>query len=546
MGDVLDRLAAWWYTLRYQEPEQFPERLRYWLAWKLYPRFPTAVRVFTEPPAQACHPRADFSWRGAPPPFQFLNEPFQPAEQMDWNPSGRSLLWRFHLHYFDWAPHWELQRLARQIDHWIGSNPPGAWPAWHPYPTSLRIVNWIRAFGSAMPPDIAHSLATQAAFLEHNLEFHLGGNHLLENAWALLAAGLFFDVGRWTSRGLTLLQREIGRQVLPDGGHYERSPYYHLRMTRLVCDAVDLLRNQHHPIPSELSHASECMTRFAESLRHLDGSLPSFHDTVHAETPTNTQHPSPTTHESGYYILEAPQGRLIADYGAPGSHPNPAHQHAGIFSFEISCPDGLVIVDGGTPTYDPGPERDHLRSTAAHNTVRVDGRDQFQVWKGFRAGRRAWVSGVLESADPDFPAVSATHDGYSVRGVLHRRTIARVADAGWLVVDDLEGSGSHRLESFLHLVPGLRPVITADRITLEPLGWTLLPFGFAGPPTVLDDVYAPAIGDRRASCTLVFAAGPALPGGCGFFLGPRSLSVLVRESHNVFHLDDLQLTLSLL
>jgi hypothetical protein len=287
------------------------------------------------------------------------------------------------------------------------------------------------------------------------------------------------------------------------------------------------------------------MTRFANSLRHLDGSIPSFHDTVHAETPTNTQYPSPITHESGYYILEGPQGRLIADYGAPGSHPNPAHHHAGIFSFEISCPAGLVIVDGGTPTYDPGPERDHLRSTAAHNTVRVGGRDQFQVWSGFRAGRRAWVSGVRESADPDFPAVSATHDGYSVLGVLHRRTIARVADAGWLIVDDLEGSGSHRLESFLHLAPGLRPLIAADRINLEPLGWTLLPFGFSGPPTVLEDVYAPAIGDRRASCTLVFPAGPALPGGCGFFLGPRSFSVVVRESHNVFRLDALQLTLSL-
>lgn len=545
MDDALDRLAAWWYSFRYQKPEQFPARLRYWMAWKLYPRFPGAVRTLTEPAARACRARPGFRWRGQPAPFRFLNESFQPDERMDWNPPGRSLLWRFHLHYFDWAPYWEPARLARQIDHWIASNPPGAWPGWHPYPTSLRMVNWIRTFGSDMPPQIARSLAAQAVFLEHNFEFHLGGNHLLENAWALLAAGLFFDLRRWTCRGLELLRREIARQVLPDGGHYERSPYYHLRMTRLVSDAVDLLSATNHPVPDELSDAAQAMTSFALALRHLDGSLPSFHDSVQAEIVSTTPHARPIGHQSGYYVLEGPQGRLIADYGAPGAHPNPAHQHAGIFSFEISCPAGLVIVDGGTPTYDPGPERDRLRSTAAHNTVRVDGRDQFQVWRGFRAGRRAWTSPVRESTDPDFPAISAVHDGYSVRGVLHRRTIARVAGAGWLVADRLEGSQSHRVESFLHLAPGITPAFENGGIRLEPLGWTLLPFGFRGAPAVVDDVYAPGIGDRRPARTLVFRAGGALPAGCGYFLGPESFSVLVQEGSNVFRLDALQLTLSL-
>jgi uncharacterized heparinase superfamily protein len=535
MGDpFLDRLAAWWFSLRYQDPEQLPARLRYWLSWQGYRRLPALAQLLADP--GRCRPRPDFHWRGEPPPFRFPNA--QPG----------SLLWRFHFHYFDWAPHWDLGSLTAQIEDWIACHPPGSWPSWHPYPTSVRIVNWIRAFGSSMPPHLARSLASQAAFLEHNLESHLGANHLLENAWALLAAGLFFDGAaprRWAARGLELLRREIPRQVLADGGHYERSPFYHLRMTRLVNDAVDLLRASKQPIPPELTWAAPAMTGFALSLRHLDGSVPSFQDAIFHETLPNYQHPTPHSRPSGFFTLEGPQGRLIADYGAPGTHPNPAHHHAGIFSFEISSPCGLVIVDTGTPTYEPGPERDYLRSTAAHNTVRVDGRDQFQVWAGFRAGRRARVAGIRESTDPDFPAISASHDGYSVLGILHRRTIARVADAGWLIVDELEGSGSHQVESFLHLAPGITPEIAGHRIFLHPLGWTLLPFGFSSAPIVIDSTYAPSLGDHRPSKALVFSARSAPPVSFGYFLGPRSFSRLLRDSHNVFCLDAIQLALSL-
>lgn len=505
-----DRLAAWWYSLYYQDPEQLPARLRYWLSWQAYRRAPALARLVSEP--GPCRPRPDFCWRGDPPPFRFPEVP------------AGSLLWRFHCHYFDWAPHWDRDALTAQIDDWIASHPPGSWPSWHPYPTSLRIVNWIRALGSSMSPSIARSLASQAAFLEHNLEFHLGGNHLLENAWALLAAGLFLEgvhPRRWRTRGLDLLCREIPRQVLSDGGHYERSPYYHLRMTRLVNDAVDLLRACRHPIPPELSWAAPAMTSFALALRHLDSSLPSFQDAIFHETLPNTQHPTPTTGPSSFFKLEGPQGCLIADFGAPGAHHNPAHHHAGIFSFEISSPSGMVIVDTGTPTYEPGPERDALRSTAAHNTVRVDGRDQFQVWAGFRAGRRARITEIREGSAADFPYISGVHDGYSVLRVLHRRTIARIGDAGWLILDELDGLGDHHAESFLHLAPGIEPVIAADCTILHPLSWTVAPFGFSGAPSVIDSTYAPSLGDRRPCKTLVYPVRRSLPASFGFFLGPR-------------------------
>jgi hypothetical protein len=67
-------------------------------------------------------------------------------EQADWEQAGAPQLWRFHLHYWDWA--WEL---ATEPDHsdaralfatlwrsWRKTAVPGRGDAWLPYPAALR------------------------------------------------------------------------------------------------------------------------------------------------------------------------------------------------------------------------------------------------------------------------------------------------------------------------------------------------------------------------------------------------------------------------
>ena len=220
--------------------------------------------------------------------FRFLEEEADFGPSIDWAVLGKPLLWRFHLHYFDWLP-----KLAReqpelaldQADSWADSNPAGLQPAWHPYPTSLRIVNWARAL--AMPGSvhasrrILRSLSRQAAFLEANLEHHLGGNHLIENAYALLVAGLFFRCSaaqRWESRGLSVLVSELQDQVLADGGHFERSLSYHFRVNLVCREAVQLLQANGRAVPPGLIEIDDRMRRFTEKLLHEDGNIPLFHD----------------------------------------------------------------------------------------------------------------------------------------------------------------------------------------------------------------------------------------------------------------------------
>jgi len=221
--------------------------------------------------------------------FRFLNEEFDVGDPTDWSPGDQSLLWRFHLHYFDWAPRLaaegRIEELNRQIDSWIAQNPVGRQPAWHPYPTSLRIVNWVRAVQLMAPESRRTSWITslwrQAAFLESHLEFHLGANHLVENAFGLLVAGLFFEgpvARRWFTLGAGLLTDELDKQVLPDGDHCERSLSYHLRIHLVYREAIALLKANGRHVPPTLSGVHERMSKFTADVRHLDGNVPLFHD----------------------------------------------------------------------------------------------------------------------------------------------------------------------------------------------------------------------------------------------------------------------------
>ena len=146
----------------------------------------------------------------------------------------KSKLWRYNLHYFDYL-HWPVYPAAMKaqlIDSWIAANPATAGDGWEPYPVSLRVVNWIKAWLSvswaqALPQHWLDSLATQLAWLEQRLEYHLLANHLLKNGKALFFGGVFFtgpEADRWRGCGLQILLREADEQILPDGGHIRAQP----------------------------------------------------------------------------------------------------------------------------------------------------------------------------------------------------------------------------------------------------------------------------------------------------------------------------------
>ena len=88
-------------------------------------------------------------------------------------------------------------------------------------------INWIKFLSKYHPYIPAEnkrewdsSLYAQYKILLDNLEYHLLGNHLLEDAFSLLWAGLYFKDESIYQKAKDLLFKELEEQLLPDGAHY--------------------------------------------------------------------------------------------------------------------------------------------------------------------------------------------------------------------------------------------------------------------------------------------------------------------------------------
>lgn len=403
-------------------------------------------------------------WHG-PNCVRLLN---QERQITAWEAPDWPTLWAYTLHYFDCPD-------SERIRRWIAGNRPGRGIAWEAYPTSRRIVNWIKYHlaGSELPEQALSSLATQAEHLYNGMEHRVLANHILANAKALLFAGTFFEgafAERWRTEGLRILLRELREQVLSDGGHFERSPMYHA----LVLEDLLDLKNLADTYGTFLSGIAEPATRMLGWLRamtHPDGQIPFFNDATLGMAPAPAEIYEYAAHLdvpacatalncSGYIRLENDGTVVLFDAGAIGPDYQPGHAHADTLSFEMSAQGRRLIVNSGTSTYESGTQRDWERGTAAHNTVRVDGCDQSEIWHSFRVGRRARP---MDIRTDHCRFAEAAHDGYRrLRGgVVHRRKI-RLIGSDVQVEDNLEGSGTHEVEVFFHIHPSGSPNITLD------------------------------------------------------------------------------------
>ncbi|MBV9358406.1 MAG: alginate lyase family protein [Chloroflexi bacterium] len=417
--------------------------------------------------------------------FVFLNQAHCLDDPARWDVEGASRLWLFHLHAFEYAV--DLAVAARQqernaypclralVQSWLAAHPPSGDDPWHPFPVASRLSAWLVARDLLQPwlrddpafaAQLRAAILTHAAFLADHLEHDVGGNHLLKNGVALLLAGCAFEgpaAGGWRRRASRVLAKELPRQVLADGGHYERSPMYQLLVLADLLAALFAAGRRELPIAVPLARAVHRMQRFAVTLVHPDGEIPLFKDAALGEAPRPGQLVGPSTEPRGnalaassYFGLPVGPGSvLLADCGPPGPDDLPAHAHADALAFELSVGGRRVLVDGGVDEYAAGPRRDLLRGTSSHNTVEVDGEPQSEVWGSFRVGRRARVRCVWWEERGDGSSLVGAHDGYLRLGLRHERRFDAVPGVGWRILDRLVGHGRHVAVARYRLHPGL-------------------------------------------------------------------------------------------
>jgi hypothetical protein len=159
---------------------------------------------------------------------------------------------------------------------------------------------------------------------------------------------------------------------------------------------------------------------------------------------------------------------IFFDVGPVGPDYQPGHAHADTLAVECSFQGRRLFVDTGTYAYDRDERRCYDRSTAAHNTVCVDGQDSSEVWHIFRVGRRAYPRDVAVDFSGKGLRATAAHTGYDhLPGrPRHTRHLDLGEDGRFVITDNIAGRGRHRLEGGFLLGPGWAVVPAAG-------GWML-------------------------------------------------------------------------
>ncbi len=438
-----------------------------------------------------------------------------------WTDSRDGLLFLFHLHGFA-----ELARYASGppsepgdrywegvIADWLNAFERPALPAWHPYPMSGRIVAWCAALSregwlASLRPALLRSLSAQARLLRRSVEHDIGGNHVLRNATALVVAGVCLEDAGHMGRGLRLLERQLDAQILADGGHEERSPSYHRLVLGDLLDARTALLRAEAPSPPWLDRAIEDMDRWLRHIAGPAGDVPPLNDGW-----DGPQIPQPATErlsdlvDSGYVVLRDGGCQAILDSGPLAPPHLPAHAHADALSITIWAEAKPLIVDCGSGAY-AGPDRARFRSTAAHNTVQVDDRDQCELWAPFRAAFMPRVERASIERLENAVVLRSSHDGYRRLDdpVIHQRTLVWLGCDGAVVVDRLLCAKPHEVRSRLHFAETVKRPFEA-----LPGGLVLRPLPRDATATTVAGARSPYLG-RTLPIAVAETAGRVAPG----------------------------------
>jgi len=530
------RLLRTLHTVRHLRARQLAYRAYYWLrpapalSFEVLPNRSADHAAWTAPPLYPDVLTGDES-------LQIFGKEWQIRSEDDWDRVDWPLLVRYNIHYFH-----ALQgrsaasrtvSLVQLMARWIDEVPAGTKVAWGPYPTSLRISNWVKWSLSGHPLELSQraSLCAQARKLSRHVEWHLMGNHLFANAKALVLSGLYFEgqeADHWYRQGLQLLTGEVAEQILADGGHFERSPMYHSLIVEDLLDVLNVLRVYTKQSDFRWDETVSRMLEWLVRLCHPDGQIGLFNDAAFNVAPEPRQlidyavrlgFEAPSSPIIGGYLLEATgyfrhqtaEATTLVDVAAIGPDYIPGHAHADTLTFEFSLGQQRIFVDTGTSAYTPLDVRSQERATTAHNTLSVDGANSSEVWSSFRVARRARVSDIEWSTD----RLAAAHNGFCrLPGVGKHRREWNWHDRGLVFFDHVEGRGKHDVEFFLHCHPDC--VVSQDgrwgfRVTSPDKRDVCVQFDEKLTIELSDGAYAENFGDRRSNQVMLAKYQGPLP-----------------------------------
>jgi hypothetical protein len=454
-----------------------------------------------------------------------------------------------------------FDEVVRQLEHWWTENPFQRGINWtSALEVAFRALSWIwiwHLLGATMSSEFRRrflaELYRHGLHLQYNLSTYFSPNtHLLGEAVALHAIGrLFPEFPRSEYRrelGRKIVRDQMTAQVRRDGSHFEQSTYYHVYALDLFLFHAVL-----EDITDEYRDGLSRMTDFLASVVQANGDLPLLGDddggrvfhpygeraqVARATLATaslmlnksvfpfserdvekvalwwlgpekcgvvrlpNIHRQSRVFADSGLVVMQRGEISALFDAGPFGPW-SAGHSHADTLSLVVSSGGEEVLIDPGTYTYMDPDWRDAFRGTAAHNTVRIDGRNQAVPGGPFRWMNKPEVRLVHFSSTPEQDcAVAICQYG----DFTHKRTVQFLDGNTFNILDELEGPpGEHLIEQFWH--------VGADVQQVAPEVWRI---GQVADLVVEDGEHEQAwrscvFGSKQASSVVVVRKRIALP-----------------------------------
>jgi hypothetical protein len=366
--------------------------------------------------------------------FEFLNLNEHFSNNIDWNYTAFGKLWTYNITYFDFLNQKNINKeeSLNLINDFI-SKEHILQDGLEAFPISIRAINWIKflTYNQINDDKINNILYKHYQILLDKLEYHVLGNHLLENGFSLLFGSYYFENDELYSKAKTILNNELNEQVLEDGGHFELSPMYHQLMLFRILDCINLIKNNSYKrqeLLSLLTEKASIMLGWLKNMTFESGDIPLFNDSSNNIAPKskdlfyyakslNVQLNLKKLNSSGYRKYSNEYYECIIDVGNIGPDYIPGHAHSDTFNFELYVNKKAFIVDTGLSTYQINNRRVLERSTFSHNTVEVNNKEQSKIWSGFRVANRAKIINLVEVKN----SISSSHDGYKKDGIIHKR-----------------------------------------------------------------------------------------------------------------------------
>lgn len=434
--------------------------------------------------------------------FTIHYETYNFGDKIDWTKEHKDKEWKFSLGRMKWFLNYVgtfqktkdekyVNAWMRQFKSWYKLGDPG-------YPrtidTGRRMENLVESYimlvhvlkAKNVTPDFNAlfllSLDEQAEFIynpEHWRRYSNWGT--FENSGFALFSLLFPEFKRdkiWVKESFFRMRAQLHYSYYPDGMHVSTSPAYQQHELSVWFDFIKLAKLNNIKSPwtpqMKLPTYRELIVPKAKALMYMykpNGKLVQVGDAdaidergflkevgeyfnepelIYVATDgkkgKKPREKSKTFPNGGYAILRSGWGNdnlpfnkelyLLFAFG----NNKPWHAHYAIFNVVASAYNYDLLIDPGRFTYNSGAERDAFKSTAYHNTVVVNSRNQMKNYK----------APLIDSYFFDnFDYLVGSQNSYSE--VTHTRSIFFANNEYWIIIDRLSSESKHTYKQYWHL-----------------------------------------------------------------------------------------------